>query len=102
MTREEALGYHKKVHKISVRHLENIKKLDPVTKQVWLANLVHTLGDIMYNETGIEAQELDCQTTYLELEGDEEYQKMDEEYSKCVQNLNLSGAQDPVVQQTLA
>ena len=60
MTREEALGYHKKVHEISRNHLESIKKLDPATKQIWLNNLVFTLGDLMYKETGIEPHELDC------------------------------------------
>jgi hypothetical protein len=60
MTRDEAIGYHKTVHNLSKSHLNAIKKLDPATKQIWLANLVYTLGDLMYKETGVEPQELDC------------------------------------------
>ena len=54
MTRDEAIGYHKTVHNLSKSHLNAIKKLDPATKQIWLANLVYTLGDLMYKETGVE------------------------------------------------
>ena len=74
MTRDEAIGYHKEVHTISKEHLEQIKKLDNAKKQDWLKNLVYTLGDLMYKKTGVEPHELDCHTTYLDLEkSDEEY-----------------------------
>lgn len=74
MSRDEAISYHRKVHDLSKKHLNEIKNQDPATKQQWLNNLVYTLGDLMYKETGIEPQELDCHTTYLELEEkDEEY-----------------------------
>lgn len=50
-----------------------------------MKNLVYTLGDLMYKKTGVEPHELDCHTTYLNLEqGDEEYKKMDQDYSTYV------------------
>ena len=60
MNRDEAVGYHKKVHEISKKHLVTLKKQEPAVKQVWLNNLIYALGDLMYKETGLEPHELDC------------------------------------------
>ena len=60
MTREEAIGYHKKVHELSKSHLTLLKKQEPATKQIWLNNLIYALGDLAYKEIGIDAHELDC------------------------------------------
>ena len=48
------------------------------------------LGDLMYKETGLEPQELDCQTTYLDLENsDKEYIEMNDNYSAYIATLEL-------------
>lgn len=42
-----------------------------------LGNIANAFGDLLYNEEGIESNELDAATEYLGLEKtDEEYKKM--------------------------
>ena len=46
--------------------------------------IAHVLGDILYNQTGIESEELDLATDYLKLEDDPEYQLLVKEYTEAV------------------
>jgi len=47
------------------------------------------LSDKLYFETGVESDELDKATDRLELEEDEEYKKMVEEFTKEVSKIKL-------------
>ena len=55
-----------------------------------LTYIRQAFGDLLYNELGLEADDLDAATEYLDLDNkDEGYKKMCEEYTKAVQDLKL-------------
>ena len=67
---------------MSLIYMKTLKSLD-MTELNWeLGNIANAFGDLLYNEEGIESNELDAATEYLGLEKtDDEYKKMCEEFT---------------------
>ena len=84
LDRKELIEIHKILHKISIDHLKDLKKL-PIDKlQSELALIQQVLADKLCLATGIETEELDAQTEKLNLEQDEEYMQMVKDYTAIV------------------
>jgi hypothetical protein len=67
-----------------------LKKAPVGHLQIELANIAQAFGDLLFNEIGIEASELDAATEYLGLEkDDEEYKKICAEYTTAIGELKL-------------
>lgn len=90
MDRDFAIGIHKQLHEISIAHMQGLKangtKGEDLQKELQFLPVI--LGDKLYVATGVEPHELDCQTTQLGLEeNDEEYKKMEIDYATRVKQI---------------
>ena len=84
LDRKELIEIHKILHKISIDHLKDLKKL-PIDKlQSELALIQQVLADKLCLATGIETEDHDAQTEKLNLEQDEEYMQMVKDYTAIV------------------
>jgi hypothetical protein len=76
-----------------IQHQRELKKLPPNLLQNELAIMQLRLSDKLYFATGIESDELDAATDRLQLEEDEEYKEMVQEFTVEVSKIRLGEPQ---------
>ena len=90
MKRDYCVDIHRKLHAMSLVYMQGLKSLEVKELNWELQNIANAFGDLLFNELGIESNELDAATEYLGLEkSDKEYQKLCEEYTAAIGNLKL-------------
>jgi len=91
MSRKEAITVHKRLHELSVEHLDLLKSRgcqgDELQGEMTIIAMV--LADKLHEATGVNSDDLDAATERLNLEEDAEYQIMVREYTQVVQKIKL-------------
>jgi hypothetical protein len=88
MTRDFCVDVHKKLHAMSLVYMKDLRKFEGRQLQMELTYIRQAFGDLLFNELGLEADDLDAATEYLDLDNkDEEYKKLCADYTKEVQDL---------------
>jgi len=87
MTRDEAIDCHAQLHEMSIGHMQELRDQGVVGEKLAmeLRHLPIVLGDKLFKLKGIEPMELDCQTSQLGLEeNDEQYKQMEIDYANRI------------------
>ena len=93
MNKAEALKIQAVMFDLVIQHQRELKKLPPNLLQNELAIMQLRLSDKLYFATGIESDELDAATDRLQLEEDEEYKEMVQEFTVEVSKIRLGEPQ---------
>ena len=89
MTKKEALKIQQVMFDLVIEHQKELKKLPQDELQEELKIMQLRLSDKLYFATGVESDELDAATDRLELEEDDEYKQMVEDFTAVVSQIKL-------------
>ena len=87
--RKEAIEVQKVMFDLVISHQKELKQLPPNELQEELGIMTLKLSDKLYFATGVESDEIDKATDRLELEEDDEYKKMVEDFTTEVSKIKL-------------
>ena len=85
MSKKEVLAATKKFHQLSIDQIKDLKKLPPAQIQDEIRYLKPKLEDRLFLTIGVDNADLDFNTDKLDMENDEEYQKLFKEYYEAVE-----------------
>lgn len=90
MGKKEAMAAQKALQDLSIEQIKELKKLPPAAIQDEIRYLQPKLYDKLFLQVGVEQHELDLNIDKLDMENDEDYKNMVQEYYEVVELLQKS------------
>ena len=88
MTKTEVMAAQKANQDVSIELINDLKKLHPTEVQNEVRFLQFKCVDLFFIRTGIEVEDLEFNTRKLNLDDDEDYKKLLQEYNQKMENLS--------------
>jgi hypothetical protein len=84
------MSAQKVLQDLSLEQIKALKEMNPILLQDEVKYLQHKLSDMLFNNIGVELDDLIQSTDLLKMEEDKEYAKMMDEYNEKIELLHNS------------